>query len=428
MDFPRVLLQTLVIFLIAPSAFAVDGASAKPFPSPKKPTAPLVSGSLTKPAKVIIEIDERLPRRQYEVPPAVFSGTSARKYLEAMSVPFPPGASADYEPSTRRLVIRNLPENLDMIGDVVEWDGAVLAGKKEGEIAARLANRKRKIEETRQKLTEKIIPKFEVRELLLSNAIEMLYRETGVPVIIVPHPPARIINAETILNPEGALPPQEDIRDTRLTLSLTNVPANEVMRYLSTLGGFASHVESGFVIFVDTICGAGLRTDTYRVKPVIFGGVSPRDFFESRGVVFPAGSAINYQPSRDRLDVRNDREMLDLIETIIDELTLPPGAKRDSDADVAMAKEWKDIQNRELHMKEWMLRKVEFHEVTLMEAVKALREKLSLTIGACDNTKQRFSCSLANISTMDMLQKVGELTSTEVIVGLRGIAFVPKTK
>jgi general secretion pathway protein D len=44
----------------------------------------------------------------------------AIEFLKASSVPFPEGASATYLPTTSRLIVRNTPENLDLIETIIE--------------------------------------------------------------------------------------------------------------------------------------------------------------------------------------------------------------------------------------------------------------------------------------------------------------------
>lgn len=46
--------------------------------------------------------------------------TSAREFLEAQGVTFPPGATANYLPSSSKLIVRNTQENLDLIDNLVE--------------------------------------------------------------------------------------------------------------------------------------------------------------------------------------------------------------------------------------------------------------------------------------------------------------------
>ncbi len=51
---------------------------------------------------------------------AVASSSKAKDFLEAQGVTFPPGASANYIPSTSRLIVKNTQLNLDLVDSLVE--------------------------------------------------------------------------------------------------------------------------------------------------------------------------------------------------------------------------------------------------------------------------------------------------------------------
>ncbi|HEY0369020.1 MAG TPA: Amuc_1098 family type IV pilus outer membrane protein [Chthoniobacterales bacterium] len=59
----------------------------------------------------------------------------AREYLEGQGVPFPPGASANFLPQSSRLVVRNTPDNLELVDAIVEQ--ANVSGPKQVEIEAK---------------------------------------------------------------------------------------------------------------------------------------------------------------------------------------------------------------------------------------------------------------------------------------------------
>jgi general secretion pathway protein D len=50
----------------------------------------------------------------------------ARAFLESSGVTFPPGASAVYQPSTSKLIVRNTQENVDLIQTLVDQSGSVI--------------------------------------------------------------------------------------------------------------------------------------------------------------------------------------------------------------------------------------------------------------------------------------------------------------
>jgi hypothetical protein len=73
----------------------------------------------------ISEATETLVTKEYKVPPEFISKEAsgrgqARKFLEGSGVQFPPGAYANYFPSSNRLVVKNTEENLDLIDTLTE--------------------------------------------------------------------------------------------------------------------------------------------------------------------------------------------------------------------------------------------------------------------------------------------------------------------
>ena len=60
---------------------------------------------------------------------------TAKDFLEAQGVPFPPGSSANFLPQSSRLIVRNTQDNLDLVDALVEQ--ANVAGPKQVEIEAK---------------------------------------------------------------------------------------------------------------------------------------------------------------------------------------------------------------------------------------------------------------------------------------------------
>lgn len=60
---------------------------------------------------------------------------TAKDFLQTQGVPFPPGASANFLPQTSRLIVRNTPDNLELIDALVEQ--ANVSGPKQVEIEAK---------------------------------------------------------------------------------------------------------------------------------------------------------------------------------------------------------------------------------------------------------------------------------------------------
>ena len=59
----------------------------------------------------------------------------AKEFLESQGVPFPPGASANFLPQSSRLIVRNTPDNLELVDALVEQAG--VSGPKQVEIESK---------------------------------------------------------------------------------------------------------------------------------------------------------------------------------------------------------------------------------------------------------------------------------------------------
>jgi general secretion pathway protein D len=133
--------------------------------------------------------------------------------------------------------------------------------------------------------------------------------------------------------------------DTRVTLSLTNVPVIEALRYLTELAGLKYKIEPYAVSIVPiTENTTDLVTKKYRVPPgfIPAGPVTgaevpapgaPREevleprigsrtnaleYLQSQGVTFPPGAFAQYVPASSELIVRNTPDAIDLIDSLVD--------------------------------------------------------------------------------------------------------------
>jgi hypothetical protein len=131
--------------------------------------------------------------------------------------------------------------------------------------------------------------------------------------------------------------------DERITLSLTNVPLSEALRYVTSLAGLKYKVEP----YAIAIVPASVDTDTvitkeYDVRPDLIGrqpatqqteggaGIAAReaakDWLISSGLQFGPNASAIYIPSSGKLIVRNTQEQLDLLETIVASSSSSDGA------------------------------------------------------------------------------------------------------
>jgi len=240
-----------------------------------------------------------------------------------------------------------------------------------------------------RKLERIVIPKLEFKDSTIREAIEFLKKKSSELDTTEPNPANRGVNIvlkleggggggggaipEAPLIPGGApaIPGLDPIpgaapaagapaavpafggfnaADQRITVSLTNIPLSEALRYVTNLAGLKFKVEA----YAVQIVPASTVTDTvitkeYKVRPDLIGrgpggdvaapgigaavgagaadatrggsGIARReaakDWLIANGVTFgPSASAI-YIPSSTKLVVRNTQEQLDLVEQII---------------------------------------------------------------------------------------------------------------
>ncbi len=214
------------------------------------------------------------------------------------------------------------------------------------------------------KLNRIIIPKIDLRETSVREAIEFLKQRSRdldstaaspqdkrgvnivlklaspVPVQVVPADP----NAAPVTTDVAA--PQGGNADTKVTLNLSNVPLIEALRYLTDLAGLKYKVEPYAVSIVPlTENTTDLLTKEYRVPPGFIpsgqpseeampsagaaitatptgsrlsGKVNALDYLKSQGIDFPAGAFAQYVPAGSRLIVRTTPDAIDTIDYLVD--------------------------------------------------------------------------------------------------------------
>jgi general secretion pathway protein D len=207
------------------------------------------------------------------------------------------------------------------------------------------------------KLNRIIIPRIDLRDTTVREAVEFLKQRSRELDTSTDDPQAkRGVNIVLKLNPiqpdltappaEGPTPPPVGgTADTRVTLSLTNVPVIEALRYLTELAGLKYKIEPYAVSIVPiTENTTDLVTKKYRVPPgfIPAGPVTgaeipapgasreevlePRigsrtnalEYLQSQGVTFPPGAFAQYVPASSELIVRNTPDAIDLIDSLVD--------------------------------------------------------------------------------------------------------------
>ena len=211
-------------------------------------------------------------------------------------------------------------------------------------------------EATMAKLNRIIIPRIDLRDTTVREAVEFLKQRSRELDTSTDDPQGkRGVNIVLKLNPsqpdltlppaEGPTAPPGGTADSRVTLSLTNVPLIEALRYLTELAGLKYKIEPYAVSIVPISENTtDLVTKKYRVPPgfipasQIGGGEipapgSPREevleprigsrtnaleYLQSQGVTFPSGAFAQYVPASSELIVRNTPDAIDLIDSLVD--------------------------------------------------------------------------------------------------------------
>jgi general secretion pathway protein D len=157
------------------------------------------------------------------------------------------------------------------------------------------------------------------------------------------------------LDPEGkgvdfvlSLPPE--ILSRSIDLSLTNVPLEELVRYVAEKGGATYKVDefavkfvslsdqsTEFIVrtyqvppgFIETAASAqgaaAAPADPFAANPAPGGAgmslrrLTAREFLEARGVNFPDGATASYSTATNRLVVRNTVKNLEIVDLLVDQ-------------------------------------------------------------------------------------------------------------
>lgn len=210
------------------------------------------------------------------------------------------------------------------------------------------------------KLNRIIIPRIDLRDATVREAIEFLKQQSRNLDTTEDDPQQRGVNIVLNLDtgtPSAAAGVQDELPtvegateasvaasgDTRITLSLNQVPLGEAIRYLAQLASLKVKVEP-FAVSIVPLSAASedLITKKYKVppgfipqqqatnEPTAFAGsssgeeskfrgrASARQYLESLGVTFPPGAAANYINSTSELIVKNTRDNIDLIDFLVD--------------------------------------------------------------------------------------------------------------
>ena len=244
---------------------------------------------------------------------------------------------------------------------------------------------------TTNKLNSIIIPKIEFRDASIREAIDFLRQQAaandsstegkqGVDIVLRTTPlgrpaaPAAAPLPETTPPLPGATPqasieptplaaqvpatPAISPADARVTITLTQIPLGEALRYIASQAGLKVKVEPYAVSIIPISEQSNdLFTKEYRVPPGFISssvnvGANPLerpaartgagagtgkdtqeatggqqlvnrqtalDFLKDQGVPFPPGASANFLPQSSRLIVRNTEENLELVDALVEQ-------------------------------------------------------------------------------------------------------------
>jgi len=212
------------------------------------------------------------------------------------------------------------------------------------------------------KLNRIIIPKISLTDTTIREAVDFLKQRSreldtttddpsqkrGVNIVLkLPNVAIAPVSIETGAAGLGTESPAQPTvtPDSRVTLTLNNVPLIEALRYLTDLAGLKFKVEPFAVSIVPiTENTDDLLTKEYRVAPGfipansasadaslpaagttpnistarIGGRIDALSFLKEQGVPFPVGSSAQYIAAGSKLIVRNTQNALDLIDVLVD--------------------------------------------------------------------------------------------------------------
>lgn len=212
------------------------------------------------------------------------------------------------------------------------------------------------------KLNRIIIPRLDLQDETVQDAVERLKQlsrqldtasddpkaKRGVNIVLKldsSTPPPAPDPAATPVEGAATAAAPAPAADTKITLSLSNVPLIEALRYLTELAGLKFKIEQYAVSIVplsenieDLVskeyrvpagfipASTGASDDTPSAGRIsaavsdsrLSGRQNAMDYLQKEGVQFPAGAFAQYIPAGSRLIVRNTPDAIDFIDSLVD--------------------------------------------------------------------------------------------------------------
>ena len=213
------------------------------------------------------------------------------------------------------------------------------------------------------KLNTTIISKIELSDSPVSEAIEYLKQKSkdqdpakkGVNIFLKLGQPAPSTPVSTASTPASTLPPGSGTTpgaaastssEPHITISLSNVPLYVALEYIAKLANLKLKIDP-FAVSVVPLSELTdvMVTKEYKVPPTFIpqksldGGALPqpgasgvpdpnkarvaqrqdaKEYLASQGIEFPLGASANYIPNGSKLVVRNTRDNIDLLDSLVD--------------------------------------------------------------------------------------------------------------
>lgn len=260
---------------------------------------------------------------EYKVPPDFCPGLAvapdralshyvrhdAAGFLKSKGLTFSSEASAVYVSPTRRLIMRNTLDNQELLQDLIADYGEKHPG-------AGIPVENVPEQPVFKKLAEITFPRLEFRETPVAEALKLLESKS------------RELDADKAGVKITVGVPGE-LLQSRITISLANIPLNEALKYVTNLAGLRFFVsqERGVVI-APPHDPSVLILKEYRVPETLSAEaqVSGPDgstyaditaLLKASGVTFPDGAAAALMDGGKILRMRNNQENLDLTDVIV---------------------------------------------------------------------------------------------------------------
>jgi general secretion pathway protein D len=220
-------------------------------------------------------------------------------------------------------------------------------------------------DEILKKINTIMLDKVVLDDVTIREAVDFLKQKSRELDLGTPDPKKRGVNivlkplTTPTLSADAALPGEDGTpvepfvtENSRITMSLSNVPLMEAIRYLTELSGLKPKIEPFAVYIVPaTENTEDLLVKEYRVSPSFIPASSAQDaqtprpgmqstgdsnqritgernateYLKQQGVPFPEGAFAQYIPSGSKLVVRNTQGALDLIDTLVEgDMGSPP--------------------------------------------------------------------------------------------------------